>query len=142
MTDTCPRCGTQLLTTGASPAICPRCVLAVAVPQMQAPTTSVKGYSMIRVLGEGAMGIVYLAEEEQRPGRRVALKVIRAGMDSKQVVARFEREQQALALMDHSCIARVLGAGATEQGFPYFVMEYIEGEPITTYCDRNTLNTR
>ncbi len=88
------------------------------------------------------MGIVHLAEEREPPGRTLALKVIRAGMDSKQILARFEREQQSLALMDHPCIAKVLGAGETEQGLPYFAMEYIEGDPITTYCDGNRLSTR
>ena len=88
------------------------------------------------------MGAVYLAEQTQPFRRRVAVKVIRPGMDSDQVIARFETERQALALMDHPNVARVLDAGATSDGRPYFVMEHVPGVPITDYCDRHTLNTR
>ena len=96
-------------------------------------------YKMLREIGEGGFGTVYLAEQETPVQRTVALKIIKVGMDTHQVVARFEAERQALALMDHPHIARVIDAGATESGRPYFVMDFVKGEPITTYCDRNTL---
>ena len=85
---------------------------------------------------------MYMAEQEEPVRRRVALKVIKLGMDTKSVIARFEAERQALALMDHPNIAKVLDAGATETGRPYFVMELVKGIPITDYCDENNLNTR
>src|SRR5207248_1529432 len=87
----------------------------------------------------GGMGVVYMAEQEKPIRRRVGLKVIKAGMDTDQVVARFEAERQALALMDHPNIARVLDAGATESGRPFFVMELVNGIPITDYCDQAQL---
>jgi serine/threonine protein kinase len=96
-------------------------------------------YKILREIGEGGFGAVYLAEQEQPVKRTVAIKVIKAGMDTRQVVARFEAERQALALMDHPHIARVLDAGATANGRPYFVMDFVKGEPITTYCDRHTM---
>ena len=99
----------------------------------------VKGYHIISTLGEGGFGIVYLAEQEKPVRRRVALKVIKPGMDSKQVIARFEAEEQALALLDHPNIAQVYEAGMTETGLSYFAMEYVKGTPITEYCDRNKL---
>jgi WD40 repeat protein/serine/threonine protein kinase len=101
-------------------------------------------YRLLSVLGEGGMGIVYLAEQEGSIRRRAALKVIKPGMDSKRVIARFENERQALALLDHANIAQVYDAGMTENGRPYFVMEYVKGLPITEYCDRNklTINQR
>jgi len=98
-------------------------------------------YRILQKLGEGGMGIVYQAEQRDPIRRTVALKLIKAGMDTAQVVARFESERQALAMMDHPGIARVYDAGSTDHGRPYFVMEYVKGEPITTYCDRNRLNT-
>ena len=85
------------------------------------------------------MGVVFVAEQQQPVRRRVALKVIKPGMDTREVIARFEAERQALALMDHPNIARVLDAGATESGRPYFVMELVRGVPITEYCDQNQL---
>ena len=88
------------------------------------------------------MGVVYMAEQEQPVRRKVALKIIKPGMDTDQVVARFEAERQALALMDHPNIARVLDAGTTETGRPYFVMELVHGVPITEYCDDNQLTPR
>src|SRR6202034_2224135 len=94
-------------------------------------------YQIIRLIGEGGMGTVYLAEQREPIRRRVALKVVKLGMDTGQVLARFANERQALAMMDHPNIARILDAGATPKGRPYFVMEYIEGVPITQYCDRN-----
>jgi eukaryotic-like serine/threonine-protein kinase len=96
-------------------------------------------YKLLQKLGEGGMGVVYMAEQQQPFHRRVALKVIRAGMDSAQVVARFEHERQALALMDHPNIARVLDAGVTSTGQPYFAMELVQGIPITKYCDQEAL---
>ena len=88
------------------------------------------------------MGIVYLAEQEEPFRRRVALKIIKIGMDTREVVARFEAERQALALMDHPNIAQVYEAGATEDGRPYFAMEHVPGIPITEYCDKHRLSTR
>jgi serine/threonine protein kinase/Tfp pilus assembly protein PilF len=98
-------------------------------------------YKLLEKIGEGGCGVVYLAEQEEPVKRQVALKVIRPGMDSKQVLARFEAERQALALMDHPNIAKVLDAGATEQGRPFFVMELVHGIKITDYCDQNSLST-
>jgi eukaryotic-like serine/threonine-protein kinase len=96
-------------------------------------------YRLLQVLGEGGMGEVWLAEQTKPIHRTVALKLIKAGMDTKAVVARFESERQALALMDHPNIARVFEAGATPEGRPYFVMEYVPGLPITEYCDKHRL---
>ena len=99
-------------------------------------------YRIIQKLGEGGMGEVYEAEQTEPIRRRVALKIIKWGMDTKQVVARFESERQALALMNHPNIAKVFDAGATEQGRPFFVMECVKGMPISEYCDKHRLNTR
>ena len=99
-------------------------------------------YKVLDFLGEGGMGAVYLAEQEQPIRRKVALKVIKLGMDTKEVIARFESERQALAMMNHPNIAQVHDAGTTERGAPYFVMEYVPGVPITDYCDRHRLSTR
>ncbi len=99
-------------------------------------------YRLLQVLGEGGMGVVYEAEQTAPIRRRVALKLIRLGLDSRQVVQRFEAERQALAVMDHPNIARVLDAGETEQGLPYFVMERVRGVPLLEYCDRLALSTR
>ena len=96
-------------------------------------------YRLLEEIGEGGFGVVFLAEQESPVRRRVALKVIKPGMDTRQVTARFEQERQALALMDHPNIARVFDAGATASGRPYFVMELVRGDPITTYCDRERL---
>jgi len=96
-------------------------------------------YKLLRTLGEGGMGIVYLAEQQEPMRRKVALKVIKPGMDSKRVMARFEAERQALALLDHSNIAQVYDAGTTESGRPYFVMEYVKGLSITEHCDQHKL---
>ncbi|MBK5254783.1 MAG: serine/threonine protein kinase [Vicinamibacteria bacterium] len=98
-------------------------------------------YRLLHRLGEGGMGEVWLAEQTEPIHRQVALKVIKAGMDSAQVVARFEAERQTLALMDHPAIATVFDGGTTPQGRPYFAMGYVKGEPITAYCDRHRLNT-
>jgi len=100
---------------------------------------SIGRYKLVQVLGEGGMGIVYLAEQEHPIRRQVALKIIKPGMDSKRVIARFQSEQQALALMEHPYIARVYDAGLTENGRPYFVMEHVQGVPITAHCDQHRL---
>ncbi len=97
-------------------------------------------YHLLQKIGEGGMGDVWVAEQREPVRRTVALKIIKAGMDTRQVVARFEAERQALAVMDHPAIAKVLDAGATDHGRPYFVMEYVKGEPITAYCDREQLS--
>ena len=96
-------------------------------------------YKLIEQIGEGGMGAVWMAQQIEPVKRLVALKLIKAGMDSKQVIARFEAERQALALMDHPSIAKVLDAGATESGRPYFVMELVRGIPVTECCDQNRL---
>jgi eukaryotic-like serine/threonine-protein kinase len=99
-------------------------------------------YKILHGLGEGGMGTVYLAEQLEPIRRRVALKVVKLGMDTAQVLARFNNERQALAMMDHPNIARIFDAGATAKGRPYFVMEYIEGAPITQYCDSTRMSTK
>src|SRR4051812_42249622 len=98
-------------------------------------------YKLREKIGEGGCGVVYVAEQEEPVRRRVALKVIKLGMDTQQVIARFGAERQALAMMDHPNIAKVLDAGATETGRPYFVMELVKGIRITDYCDQNNLST-
>src|SRR5262245_2926330 len=98
-------------------------------------------YKLLEQIGEGGCGVVYMAEQETPVRRRVALKVIKLGMDTKNVIARFEAERQALAMMEHPNIARVLDAAATETGRPYFVMELVRGIRITEYCDQNHLPT-
>jgi eukaryotic-like serine/threonine-protein kinase len=99
-------------------------------------------YKILQQIGEGGCGVVYMAEQEEPVRRRVALKVIKLGMDTKSVIARFEAERQALAMMDHPNIAKVLDAGATDKGRPYFVMELVRGIKITDYCDQNNLSTQ
>ncbi|HVU63579.1 MAG TPA: serine/threonine-protein kinase, partial [Phycisphaerales bacterium] len=99
-------------------------------------------YTLVRVIGEGGFGVVYEAQQDEPLSRRVAIKVIKLGMDTRQVIARFEQERRALAVMDHPSIARVFDAGATASGRPYFVMELIEGVPITRYCDEQRLTPR
>ena len=106
---------------------------------VEGPGTMIGPYKLLEEIGEGGMGVVFMAEQTRHVSRRVALKVIKPGMDSRQVVARFEVERQALAMMDHPNIAHVLDAGTTESGRPYFVMELVRGVPITEYCDRNRL---
>ena len=104
--------------------------------------THVGPYRIRELLGEGGMGSVYVAEQENPIRRKVALKVVKAGMDSRQVLARFDAERQALALMEHPYIAKVLDAGNSESGRPYFVMELVRGVPITEFCDSRKLTTR
>lgn len=106
------------------------------------PGDDIGPYHILKILGEGGMGSVFLAEQREPVNRRVALKLVKLGMDTKEVVHRFESERQALAMMHHQHIAAVLDAGATQLGRPYFVMEYVPGLPITDYCDRNRLGLR
>ncbi|HEX2465821.1 MAG TPA: serine/threonine-protein kinase, partial [Thermoanaerobaculia bacterium] len=106
------------------------------------PGTVIGRYTLIESIGAGGFGAVFLAEQTEPVARRVALKVLKLGMDTVQVIARFEQERQALALMDHPHIAKVLDAGATDAGRPYFVMELVTGEPITTFCDSKGLSVR
>ncbi len=113
----------------------------IAAVQETSPAPEQIGpYRILSVLGEGGMGTVYVAEQREPVRRRVALKVIKLGMDSKQVLHRFEAERQALAMMEHSNIARVYEAGTTERGQPFFAMEYVRGKPITRYCDEHKLS--
>src|SRR4051794_15542963 len=107
-----------------------------------APGTVIKHYTLLNVIGEGGFGRVYLAEQRHPVARQVALKIIKPGMDTRQVVARFRAERQALALMDHPNIARVLDAGSTDDGRPFIVMELVRGVPITEYCDAVSLGLR
>jgi WD40 repeat protein len=106
------------------------------------PGQRIGRYKLLEQIGEGGFGAVWMAEQEEPLRRKVALKIVKLGMDTKQVVARFEAERQALAMMDHPNIARVFDGGATENGRPYFVMELVQGVPITTYCDTRKLATR
>jgi serine/threonine protein kinase len=110
----------------------------VALPE--GPDAVIGAYKLLEQIGEGGMGLVYVAEQSRPVRRKVALKIIKPGMDSKQVIARFEAERQALATMDHPNIARVHDGGSTESGRPYFVMELVRGIPITEYCDRERLS--
>src|SRR5436853_3158869 len=114
---------------------------ATVVPITEKPGDCINRYKLLQQIGEGGCGVVYMAEQTEPVRRRVALKVIKLGLDTKQVLARFEAERQALALMDHPNIAKVLDAGATETGRPYFVMELVKGVRITDYCDQNNLPT-
>ncbi len=104
--------------------------------------TIAERYRLVHPIGGGGMGEVWLAEQSEPVRRLVAIKVIRAGLDTSQIVARFESERQALAIMDHPAIATVFDGGTTPEGLPFFAMEYVKGEPITTYCDRHRLGTR
>ena len=112
-----------------------------ASPLAEGPGTIIGPYKLLEKIGEGGMAVVYMAKQETPLIRRVALKIIKLGMDTQEVIARFEIERQALALMDHPNIAKVLDAGVTETGRPYFVMELVRGISITEYCDKNRLNT-
>src|SRR5262245_29795219 len=120
--------------TGAAPAP------TVSVALQEGPGTRIGPYKLLQQIGEGGFGSVFMAEQEEPVRRKVALKIIKLGMDTKQVVARFEQERQALAMMDHPNIARVLDAGATETGRPFFVMQLVKGDPIIEYCDKNQLS--
>jgi serine/threonine protein kinase/tetratricopeptide (TPR) repeat protein len=107
----------------------------------EGPGATIGRYKLLQQIGEGGFGVVFLAEQREPVKRRVALKIIKSGMDSRQVIARFEAERQALAMMDHPNIAKVLDAGCTEAGRPYFVMELVKGAPIVEYCDGARLST-
>ncbi len=109
-------------------------------PMIEGPGTMIGRYKLLELIGEGGMGLVYLAEQQEPVRRNVALKIVKLGMDTKQVIARFEAERQTLAVLDHPNIAHVFDAGTTEAGRPYFVMEYVEGMSITKYCDEQKLN--
>jgi tetratricopeptide (TPR) repeat protein len=109
---------------------------------MESSGTIIGRYTLLEQIGEGGFGVVFLAEQQQPVRRKVALKILKPGMDSRPVIARFEAERQALALMDHPNIARVFDGGETESGRPYFVMELVKGVPITAYCDRDSLAPR
>ncbi len=111
-------------------------------PITEGPGTRIGPYKLLQSIGEGGMGVVFLAEQETPVRRKVALKVIKPGMDTALVVARFEAERQALALMDHNHIAKVLDAGTTDSGRPFFVMELVSGVPITDYCDQGRLTAK
>ncbi|MHC4083724.1 MAG: protein kinase domain-containing protein [Planctomycetota bacterium] len=111
-------------------------------PLTEGPGTIIGRYKLLEQIGEGGMAVVYMAEQKKPLRRRVALKIIKLGMDTKQVIARFEAERQALAVMDHPNIAKVFDAGTTKTGRPYFVMELVRGVSISEYCDKNKLNTK
>ncbi len=109
---------------------------------LERPGTQIGPYKLLQEIGEGGMGVVYMAEQKEPVERRVALKIIKPGMDTRQVIARFEAERQALAMMDHPNIAKVLDAGTTDSGRPYFVMELVNGIPVTQFCDEQHLTAR
>src|ERR1051326_2955605 len=154
---TCPQCGEQL-GSGDPAGLCPKCLVLGALESSvgagESGTQTIDAvdgggsdddfgrYHIVRPLGEGGMGSVYLAEQFEPIRRRVALKVVKVGMDTAQVLARFHNERQAIAMMDHPNIAQIFDAGATPTGRPYFVMEYIDGAPITQYCDRKRMTTK
>src|SRR5512136_604878 len=146
--NTCLNCGAAL-TDDARQGYCPKCLfrlagvgpVRVSPPDEEEIGTSIGRYKLLERLGEGGFGAVYVAEQREPVKRRVALKIIKLGMDTKAVIARCEAERQALALMEHPNIAKVLDGGATETGRPYFVMELVRGSRITDYCDQNRLST-
>jgi serine/threonine protein kinase len=146
------------MVSGDPAGLCPKCLIlgafessagadeartqTVGTVTAETPEDDFGRYRTVRPLGEGGMGTVYLAEQLEPIHRNVALKVVKLGMDTAQVLARFHNERQALAMMDHPNIAQIFDAGATAKGRPYFVMEYIEGAPITQYCDGKRMTTR
>lgn len=160
---TCPDCGGPI-PADAPGGLCPACLLRLAEPAVapqvevseaapvaaagltasdsKQPATRIGRYKLLEIIGEGGFGTVWMAEQQEPVRRQVALKIIKLGMDTRQVVARFEAERQALALMEHPNIARVLDAGATDAGRPFFVMELVRGLPITEFCDTRQLTTR
>jgi serine/threonine protein kinase/tetratricopeptide (TPR) repeat protein len=152
----CRTCGSELPSNSPDRDICPKCVINLAIEAQETHASDRPGattaaetapeqigpYRILEPLGEGGMGIVYLAEQREPVRRRVALKLIKPGMDSKQVLARFESERQALAIMNHRSVAKVFDAGVSENGRPYFVMEYVQGVPITLHCDAHRYSLR
>ena len=145
----CPVCG-GVLKAGSGEGLCARCLLAAALrhpadipaANLPAPGQQIGAYRIVRLLGEGGMGTVCLARQEYPIARQVALKIIKPGMDTRAVLARFQSEEQASALMEHPNTAQVYEAGSSADGRPYFVMEYVPGVPITNYCDQHKLHTR
>ena len=135
----CSNCATPLPTSKEIPATE---TLKTPIKDLTTGVSIAGKYKLLEDLGEGGMGTVFIAEQTEPVQRRVALKIIKLGMDTKQVVARFEAERQALAVMDHPNIAKVYDGGATGTGRPYFVMELVRGMPITEYCDKQKLPTR
>ena len=120
----------------------PRTVRPSTQPPLNAQARQIGPYKLLEQIGEGGMGVVYRAEQQEPARRTVALKIVKPGMDTRDVISRFQVERQALAMMNHPNIAKVFGAGSTDSGRPYFVMELVEGVPITQYADQNQLNTR
>ena len=143
----CRECGSEL-PRGLPPGLCPICALREKTETLPVSTVNVRPgdhigrYKLLQQIGEGGCGVVFMAEQSEPIRRKVALKVVKLGMDTRSVIARFEAERQALALMDHPNIARVFDAGATDTGRPYFVMELVRGVRITDYCDQQKLTTR
>jgi non-specific serine/threonine protein kinase/serine/threonine-protein kinase len=143
----CPQCGSPV-PAGAPFGSCPKCLVSSAFAdeepdsEPELPGEFIGSYRLLGKLGEGGFGEVYEAEQEQPVRRRVALKLLKRGMDTRQVVARFEAERQALALMDHPHVATVYDAGESDDGRPFFVMELVEGQPITDYCRDHRLSLR
>ncbi len=146
----CPQCGADL-PANAPHGVCPQCLIKIAFegdadatldnPSLiEGPGTKIGRYELLQLIGEGGMGLVYLAEQKKPVRRKVALKIVKLGMDTKQVVTRFEAERQTLAVLEHANIAHVFDAGTTEAGRPYFVMEYVKGKSITKYCDEKKLS--
>src|SRR5205823_3636246 len=116
--------------------------VAIEVRMGEQPGTVIGPYKLLEQIGEGGMGLVFMAEQTQPVRRKVALKILKPGMDTRQVVARFEAERQALALMEHPNIAKVFDAGTTASGRPYFVMELVRGVSITEFCDQHRYTPR
>src|SRR5579864_5562112 len=153
----CPQCGAELVSDDPA-GLCAGCLIqgafdssvgadesgtqTIDTETAEAGDDDFGRYRILRPLGEGGMGTVYLAEQLDPIRRSVALKVVKLGMDTAQLLARFDNERQALAMMDHPNIAQIFDAGATAKGRPYFVMEYIEGARITQYCDRQRMTTK
>ena len=139
----CPHCGSELISRTGGAGVCPSCAFGLALAGLgdDEPSRTVGPYRLLEKIGEGGMGEVWRAEQIEPIRRIVALKLIKPGMDSRQVIARFEAERQALAIMDHPSVSNVLDAGTTEDGRPFFVMEYVPGLPITEYCDKDALTT-
>ena len=137
----CPQCLRKPKPEAAGPAGTIRIGPLPEIPASEKAGDWIGRYQLLEQIGEGGMGIVWLAEQVEPFRRKVALKVVKLGMDTKQIVARFELERQALALMQHPNIAQVLDAGATDTGRPFFVMELVRGIRITDYCDRKHLST-